>query len=510
MNDPLAEYDPWASAGTGTSTETGWPETTALPAPTLPLAVARELIAKSCRQLTYWRGDWYRWAATCWERTPSEAIERWVYQSTERAVYHAGEDVKPWAPTRKRVADVVHAMALAVCYRPDAAEEHQGRGQVSLTNGVLDLASRRLADHDPSRFVTHSLPFAWDPTATCPRWITFLDEVLEADPERIQLLQEWFGYLLCGGTKSQKILSMFGPRRCGKGTIIRILRALIGDRYVVNPPSLDSLAGQFGLEPLLGAQLAVLADVQWTGARIGEAVGVLLGISGEDAQTVGRKHRASWSGTLPVRFVLAGNDRPRFRNVSGALPGRLSHLQFRISFYGRENLALTGQLMEELAGIFRWALVGWSRLQARGGRFTVSTLAERAAAEVERQASPVRAFVQDYCAEEGRAELDVLYRLYERWRKAEDLGEATGKPAFSRDLQSAFPMVEVRREGPRSGRIRTVVGISIVPQESVPGVPGSSPAYPATEDDHHDDVSPVQGMLVPGVPGVPSNLPQSS
>ena len=47
-------------------------------------------------------------------------------------------------------------------------------------------------------------------------------------PEEPALLQEIMGYLLVPDTSQQKIFSLFGVGRSGKGTIARVITALCG------------------------------------------------------------------------------------------------------------------------------------------------------------------------------------------------------------------------------------------------------------------------------------------
>lgn len=505
------------------SPDTGWPMTLRLAPPTNPMAVARGLVDETKKGdiTAWWRGDFYRWTGTQWAIWPDTEVRAWLYRCTEHAIYMArvpGKDdpqPAPWSPTRKKIGDLLEALGHGVLLRNADHNPDDGNGQVAFTNGMLDLATMKLLNHHPGRFNLHSLAVPYSPDARCDRWLRFLGQVLEDDPERIAILQEWFGYMLCGGTELQKILSMFGPKRCGKGTILRVLVALIGRQFVASPSTLDSLTGTFGLEQLLGARLAILGDVQWTGHNMPEAVGILLGISGEDSTTVQRKHRTSWTGQLPCRFVLAGNDRPKFRNASGALAGRFIYLQFRVSMFGREDPTLTAQLLEELAGIFNWALVGWRRLEANGGRFTESALAKQAAEEVERSSSPVTAFVRDRCIADGETSLDELYKEYERWRATESLEGTIGKPVFSRDLGSALPMVSIERRGSgKSGtRIRVVRGLRLradgeddpaAAEEAQSGGPGWGPGGdPVLPLDLTPSVSPGQSFGGPGGPGGP-------
>ena len=75
------------------------------------------------------------------------------------------------------------------------------------------------------------------------------------------LLQEYIGYILSGRTDMQKMLLLIGPTRSGKGTIARMLAALVGRGHVVGP-TLASLGTNFGLSPLLGRPLAVVSDAR--------------------------------------------------------------------------------------------------------------------------------------------------------------------------------------------------------------------------------------------------------
>src|SRR5262249_30317162 len=128
-----------------------------------------------------------------------------------------------------------------------------------------------------------------------------------------------------------------------------------------------SLAEHFGLQPLIDKPLAIVADAR-IGARTDKSAIVerLLAISGEDTMTVGRKFKSAWHGKLPTRFMILTNVLPAFSEGSGALVGRFIVLVFPRSFFGREDIGLTGKLVAELPGILNWAIAGYRRLQARG------------------------------------------------------------------------------------------------------------------------------------------------
>src|SRR5262249_854789 len=104
----------------------------------------------------------------------------------------------------------------------------------------------------PRLFALNALAYDFDPAALAPTtWLRFLAVLGPDDAEAIATLQEWFGYSLLLDTRQHKILLIVGPPRSGKGTIARVLRALVGEDNVCGP-TMSGLGGPFGVQPLLG------------------------------------------------------------------------------------------------------------------------------------------------------------------------------------------------------------------------------------------------------------------
>ena len=131
-----------------------------------------------------------------------------------------------------------------------------------------------------------------------------------------------FGYLLLPITHLQKMFMLIGPKRSGKGTITRVLSAVVG-RSNVAGSTLGSLTTPFGLQPLLNKIVAIIGDARLSGRQDTTiVVERLRSISGEDVQAVDRKHMTSFTGPLQVRFVLLSNELPRLNDASATLPTR--------------------------------------------------------------------------------------------------------------------------------------------------------------------------------------------
>jgi putative DNA primase/helicase len=315
----------------------------------------------------------------------------------------------------------------------------------------------------PRFFNAHALEYDFDPAAPGPLgWLNFLDQIWGNDAESIATLQEWFGYLLTPDTRQQKILMMVGPKRSGRGTIARVLKALAGSNTVVNP-TLSTLARPFGLSTFIGKPIAIFPDARLSSRPDNAAiVECLLSISGEDDQTIDRKHLPAWTGKLPTRFVLISNELPRLRDVSGALAGRLIILQFTRSFYGQEDTALFDRLQSELPGILRWAIAGWERLNRRGW-FIQPHSARELVATMDELASPIAAFLRDRCVVGADAVCGVA-AIYDAWRAwCQEHGRAAvgDEHSFGRDLHAAIPGLTTIRPRTPQGRLRHYRGVRL-------------------------------------------------
>lgn len=418
-----------------------------LPEPNAPERTARTILATvphtdGIPHRAWYRDEFFEHVGSRWDVLDKAAVLHWIYQETRNAAYLDeglnGELTRRWwNPTKVKVENVAHALGVGIIQRFGDPDEC-----IAFANGVLDndLPSRKLLDHHPERFNLHSLPFDFDPNAACTAWLTFLSQVLpDADEQDgVQFLQEWFGYVVSGRTDLHKIANLIGDKRCGKGTIARVLVALIGEKFV-SGPKIGQLAGGFGLEPLIGKRLAVMGDVRWNHKGVAEAVEVLLGVSGGDHGTVNRKNRAAWEGTLGVRFLMMSNDEPRFNDASGAMASRMIHVAFRQSFYGREDPGLTGKLLSELPGILNWALIGLDRLNTNG-KFTVPKSSEAVDKNIQRVASPSSAFITDKCKRELNAKVSLtdLFREWQEWcRKSGRPDDMASEDMFSAQIRSA-------------------------------------------------------------------------
>ncbi|MDU8996405.1 phage/plasmid primase, P4 family [Streptomyces mirabilis] len=456
-------------------------ETEELPPPTNPLAVARRLLPDwqtedgrlVCRR---WRASWMRWNGSCWREAEEAQIRKAMYTRLEHAVYQApgkeGQtEERDWAPTKQKIGNLLDALGSitllptdtdAPAWVDDQGDTGRDEGPiVACENGLLRIRDRALLPHGPEFFNLVSVPFAYDPDANAPTWHGFLAQLWPNDPDAIAALQEWFGYVLSGRTDQQKILLIVGPSRSGKGTIARVLKALVGKENLAGP-TLAGLGTNFGLSTLIGKSLAIISDARLSGNDNSQVVERLLTISGDDTIDIDRKYREPWTGRVPSRLMILSNELPHFGDSSGVIANRFILLSTRLSWLGKEDPTLTDRLTAEMPGILNWALDGLARLQ-RNGRITQPPSSREAITTMQDTASPTSAFVRERCTT-GPActvPVDDLWNVWREW--TEDNGVRHGtKQIFGRNLLSVVPQLNrTRPRAPSGERIATYHGIAL-------------------------------------------------
>ena len=136
-----------------------------VPPPSRPMAVARELVKVLFTLpdgliLRNHRGDFFRWGGTRWPEIDRRDVRAAAYQFLEHAEYVNPDDgqVKPFAPTQRKITDVLDALCAVVL--ADSAQDApfwiHGVGTppaheiVSMRNGLLHVPTRTLRPTAPS------------------------------------------------------------------------------------------------------------------------------------------------------------------------------------------------------------------------------------------------------------------------------------------------------------------------------------------------------------------------
>ena len=382
-----------------------------------------------------------------------KAVRRQPERNEETGETHMA--LVPFNPKRADIAEVYEALEM-LCHRPleaytppcwlDKRERPDPQNIIACQNGLLDISTRELHGHTPDFFTRTALPIRFEAQPPAPeRWLQFLKEVTADRQALIDLLQEMLGYLISTDLEQEQVFYFLGKSRGGKGTLMKVIHALVGKRNLC-APTIRTLAGQYWAWPLREKSVAMITDMTVSDReKTKTAANHINAISGRDPVTMERKFKEPVDAyCLPTRIVMAGNTLPDFGEHVTALANRLLVIPFEVSFKGREDRQLAAKLIrDELPGILVWALEGLARLRERG-HFVEPPESVKIKDELLRLANPVRSFLDERCI--IRADLAAskvsLYNSYKTY--CEEVGV---RPIALKDFaQRIYELVPGSRE----------------------------------------------------------------
>jgi P4 family phage/plasmid primase-like protien len=422
------------------------------------------------RTLRYWRDEWYVWKRNRYRHITERELRAKITQSIkdefDRCYLDRAERSKTDEPETARkvtqgiVSNVIQATAGMTVLSSEIElntwlDDRSRRSYISMENGILDLesvmADRDVGDcllpHSPKWFSLISVPYAFDQNATCPRWLSFLQNNLEGDHERIAILQEWAGYLLLPDTGQQKFLVLEGEGANGKSVYCSAITSMLGGDNVSNI-QLEVFGERFSRTDTLGKLANVCGDV---GELDKVSEGYVKSFTSGDRMYFDRKGVQGINVTPTARLMLACNHRPRFSDRSDGVWRRMIPVPFRVQIKESDRVigmdkAEWWKRSGELPGIFNWAVIGLARLRSQG-RFTESHIVKKTLDDYRSEMNPARMFLMDHVEESrsGSISRSSLYSGYCRWIKENGYRPLSEKQ-FGREVRRIFSVVDARPE----------------------------------------------------------------
>jgi len=263
----------------------------------------------------------------------------------------AAHDLLGSKSTTNRTKDATNLLRLDTLR--DGEEFIADSGLLNLTNGMLDIATGELRDHAPEHSSRIQLPYGFDPKATCPMWEKFCDTVFADEPEKTQMLRQWFGYCLTPDVSLQVFMILVGGGGNGKSVALHVLSELVGRENVCAVP-LHKMHNDFVLVMLRDKLVNLAAEIDTS--RLIES-STMKTLTGGDPITVNVKYEQPITFTPTAKHTFAVNELPMFKDKSDALMRRVLLLEFAQTFKGKKrDPDIASKLTKELSGILNWAL----------------------------------------------------------------------------------------------------------------------------------------------------------
>lgn len=245
--------------------------------------------------------------------------------------------------------------------------EENARGKLHFQNGTLHLDTMRFTEHNKEYGALHVLPYGYDPSAKCPRFDKFVEEILE--DYDIDLFLQYFGYCISNDEcLMQRAMFLIGDGANGKSVALEVLRELVGEnnhcaftlKELVSGESIHMLHGKFFNAADEGAKRRVLASDIFKNMVTGGLI------------TAKRKYKEKLVFRNTAKLVFASNSLPHMDDADNAIKRRMLIVTFSRRFEGADaDRGLIHKLKQELPGIFNRCLHEYLKVRA-SGEFTIS------------------------------------------------------------------------------------------------------------------------------------------
>lgn len=394
-----------------------------------------ELIMMDHTVLHTANGAIYEYNRNCWERISDEAIKTWAM------TYDKIEDT-----TNSRRNEIVSYIKVRTHHEKIEWNAGIADDEIPMANGVLNITTQQLREHNTKDYVDSVIPHDWDASAQEPeRWLDALDIYFDQCPdivERIAALQEYMGYCLLQHAKYKKALALWGEPDSGKSVVASIIRRIVGND-AVSSLSLEQLEDPRKCSPIVGKRVNFMAELS-RNHLIGPQFKIFTS-GGLDCVQVDPKYLDSFLYRPTVKLIVVTNEMPRVDDDTKATFNRLVLLQFPRSIPEQEqDPEFEEKLSSEIPGIIKWSVEGAKRLTLNR-KFTIVQSSNQAVDEYRMSNNDVLAFVAANLIEhkDGWIDKDEFYGRFIDWLGG---SRTPSKTAVTRKAKAGGIMIDERRQ----------------------------------------------------------------
>jgi putative DNA primase/helicase len=371
---------------------------------------------------------YYEYRSGCYRSLFIEEVQKWI------------KDVCGAMFSASRLRNVLVALKTETFIKPDVIN---GVSFLNVKNGLYDIDNMRLVPHSADVYSINQLNVTYRDDAECPVWEKSLEQIFENDAERIELLQEFFGYCLTRENDYEKALFLFGEGANGKSVVLYVLEELIGKENC-SSIALEKFNDSHYIARLRDKLVNISLE---TNAKTNVYDNMFKAIVTGDTISADEKYGQPFQFKPYCKLLFSTNNMPRVGDKSEGYYRRLLILPFNRQFNKEErDPKLKYKIASsELDGIFLWALNGLKRLRDRG-YFEESASMLNVKDEYRKENNNVIIFVEEMSVLDAHDDIskDDLYQAYNNW--CLDSGyRPLSKITFGRELIRQYTSVNKGR-----------------------------------------------------------------
>lgn len=397
---------------------------------TTDMGNARRLVTQHGRNIRYCHAikKWLLWDGKRWCLDNQAGILR-LAKATAASIslesYKMGghEQLAKWA-WKSQFRDKLLAMVSLAESESEVltspGERDADKYLLNCSNGTLDLRTGELKPHNPANLITKIIPVKYDPHATCPAWIDFLETIFNWNYDIIPFVQRAVGYSLTGDTSEQCLFIPHGEGENGKSTFIDAVSTLMGEYgQAANVETFMVKKNDGGIlndiARMKGARFISAVETE-EGKRLSEVL--VKQLTGGDTLSARFLYGEFFDFKPEAKIWLACNHKPTIRGTDHAIWRRIKLIPFTVKISPEKKLPkekVMATFRKELPGILTWAVQGCLEWQKNG--LQTPDEVQAATGKYRDEMDTVGQFLDDTCilTPEVKAKASDLYDAYKTW-----------------------------------------------------------------------------------------------
>ena len=380
---------------------------------------------------------WYSFDGTRWVPESDAAVNRAAWETVRAIGDEPGPTTEPgernpmtprkWMRQSESAARVSAIVSMAksaggICVKEEEFDQHDWL--FNTVSGTIDLKTGTLHPHDRSQLLSTISPVKFDPRAECPKWMEFLEKVMQGDQELVSFLQRLAGYTMSGSVAEQAFCVNWGEGSNGKSTYLDVLSTVMGGYADTTPFNTFSERKNGGIPNDLAALHKARMVICSEGARTTKlAEAMIKNVTGSETVSARFLHHEFFSFRPKFTLFLQSNHKPVITGTDHGIWRRVRFIPWLYTFSDAEiNKHWAQEEVEaEGPGILNWMIKGCLEYQ----RICLAEpeVVRAAIAQYRENSDTLGIWLKDECTKVPGHETPSggFYAVYRSW--ARDTGE---------------------------------------------------------------------------------------
>jgi len=291
-------------------------------------------------------------------------------------------------------------------------------GKMNFKNGVLDMHTLGLTPHSVEHGFQYVLDYDYEPTADCPRFDKFMQEISCNREELAEIMLQFSGYAFANHEcNPPKAMVLLGEGQNGKSTFMKVLQKLAGKK-TYSALTLAELKSDVYRYQLQG-KLFNMAEETPTKSLMDSSTFKNLVSGGET--TVKMLYKQPYLFQNRAKLMFACNELPTVTDATKGMFRRLILIPFDACFDGqKEDMNIEAKLYSELPGIFNRIIDAYQRFRITQ-RFPQSDSSDQAIEEYRQEVDTVYLWKEECLhlkplIEDDKNDFIVNAKLFQHYR----------------------------------------------------------------------------------------------